>query len=728
MHFYASITNQMKPNLGQLKVFRCNSWSSIHILPRRSFSTSRWEKIQKTTFCLHQRDEIRNIAVIAHVDHGKTTLVDAMLKQSGTLENARNRIMDNKDQEKERGITILAKHTALVFPNGKRINLVDTPGHTDFGGEVERVLQMVEGFLLLVDVNEGVRPGTRYVLRKALSLKLKPLIMLNKVDRLITDFSNDKTGINVSTDLEDKLVKKVVDEIQDLFLDVATDADQLDFTILYGSGRIGLASTNYPIKIENNASPSLEPLFESIQRVIPPPKENDVAPISHLQMLVGNVEDINDDISRIAIGRIFQGNVRVNQIITIVLGNSSKQDTDLSAHECVQKKSWAKVTKIELIRGVSNFAVDSAQFGDVARVHLTPVQSKMVPEGEINTPLRECLIVGSTLCHPQSPKPWPYVMPDQPSYSLIIKENNSTWKHLEITDKNKSRFGAIKDRLQREALNNTSLRLEDASDRGKGLRILGRGLLHLGVILEDLRREGFEFELLAPETVTKKDADGNLLEPFEKVTIECKTNALSEIAPILSHRHAELGDCESIDGSGDRVIQHCRMAARTIGDLSLQIMKITKGDAVYRQEFAGFHPYVTGINTQRMNGAIVSVDSGYTTDYALSVNREKGSFFVRSGEYVYFGQVVGELNPKPGSIKQAQDMPLNVTKIKECTNMRANASDAAKRTQSGFSSDNKNMEELLSWAAPDEYVTVTPKSVRLRKQYFDGKTTKPKGK
>ena len=689
---------------------------------RYFFETSR---IHCTNSGVSHRQDIRNIAVIAHVDHGKTTLVDAMLKQSGTLENARNRIMDNKDQEKERGITILAKHTALVFPDGKRINLVDTPGHMDFGGEVERVLQMVEGFLLLVDVNEGVRPGTRYVLRKALALKLKPLIMLNKVDRLICDFSEDENNASKTNDLEDRLIKKAVDEIQDLFLDVATDAEQLDFNILYGSGRIGLASHEYPITVAKNSAASLKPLFDAIYTVIPPPKQAQSGQSDSAQMLVGNVEDLRDDVSRIAIGRIFEGSLSVNQTL-VVIGEVYNVDDD-ATNEAPRKKSWAKITKIELIQGVSSIEVKSANFGDVARVHLTPLAAKAIPANETNFPLKDCLIVGSTLCYPKNPTPWPYVMPDQPSYSLIILESTAKWKHIEVHDKNKSRFGAIRARLQKEALNNTSLKLQDVPERANALRILGRGLLHLGVILEDLRREGFEFELLAPEPVTRKDENGQLLEPFEKITIECKIQALSEIVPILTHRHADIGECESVDASGDRVIQHCTMAARTIGDLSLKVMKITRGDAVFRQEFSGFYPYLSGISTRRMNGAIVSVDDGHTTDYALSANKDKGNFFVKTGEYVYFGQVVGELNFKPGQSKQAQDMPLNVTKVKECTNMRANANEAAKRTQSGFSADNKSMEELLSWASPDELVTVTPQSVRIRKQYFDGKTTRSKG-
>ncbi|KNH04074.1 elongation factor [Perkinsela sp. CCAP 1560/4] len=648
-----------------------------------------------------------------------------MLKQSGTLQSARNRVMDNKDQEKERGITILAKHTALIFPEGKRINLVDTPGHMDFGGEVERALQMVEGFLLLVDVNEGVRPGTRYVLRKALKLKLKPLIMINKVDRMLPNLMKNDNQSAENPDDESKIVTKVVEELQDLFLDVATDADQLDMTILYGSGRMGMASAVFPFNLRAGEVPSLGPLFKAIEQVIPPPKEVVSADDSSLQMLVGNVEDINDGASRIAIGRIFAGNIAVNQILGVALDNTGGKEVEKNDQDSLQL-SAGKVTKIELICGVEKVSAQSAKFGDVARIYLSPLPNKVLAAGENLLPLRQCLIVGATLCSPKTPKAWPYIKPDLPSYSLIVLANTASWKGQEVEDKDKSRFSNIRDRLEKEALNNTSLRLENVPDRPNAIRIMGRGLLHLGVILEDLRREDYEFELLAPETVTKKDEDGNLLEPFEKVTIECKMVALGEIIPLLAHRHADLGECESVSQNGERVIQYCTMAARTISDLSLQIMKLTKGDAIYRQEFLGYLPYLKGIDTRRLNGAIVSVDDGYTTDYGLSLNKDKGNFFVRAGEYVHFGQIVGELNSKGTHMKQAQDMPLNITRIKESTNVRANAADAAKQTKSGFSSAMKSMEELLSWAASDEFVTVTPKSVRIRKQYFDGKTSRPK--
>jgi len=608
------------------------------------------------------REDVRNIAVIAHVDHGKTTLVDAMLKQSGTIADAKNRVMDSKDQEKERGITILAKHTSIL-PKGQRINIVDTPGHLDFGGEVERALQMVEGFLLLVDAHEGVKPGTRYVLRKALQLKLKPIVIYNKIDMAETN------------------IEKSTNQINDLFLDTVEDADQLEIVSLYGSGRGGYMNTT-PTK-----GGTMQPLFETIMQVIPPPKQKEGAP---LQLLVGNVDELPDG-TKIAIGRIFSGEINVKDVIRVVLENVQED---------------ALVKRIQLYKGVDKVDTQRASTGDVAVVHLAEAKGKPIP-----------LRIGCTLCDPKNVVPRQYVKPDDPTFQIIIREMAAKWKETETKEKMKSRFSNIRDRLYREAMNNTGLRLENVEGNTNALRMLGRGLLHLGVILEDLRREDFEFELQAPDVLTRQ-INGETCEPFEKLTLEFKPECLSTVTTLLVSRSAEIGETNTT--LNDRVVLECVMPVRTIGDLNIKFLQATKGDGVFQHEHAGYQPFASNIDTRRTTTALVAAEAGLTTDYGLSSNKQHGSFFVGTSEQVYPGQVVGDCTSQ-----KATDMIINVTKAKEGQGgFRANAHDAAQRTKSGFTHIEKSMEDALQWVMPDELVTVTPKSVRIRKYFFDGKTTK----
>eukprot|EP00760_Papus_ankaliazontas_P025310 PhM_4_TR2630/c0_g1_i1/m.87524/K06207/typA, bipA; GTP-binding protein len=615
------------------------------------------------------RNNVRNIAVIAHVDHGKTTLVDEMLKQSGTVSNARNRVMDSKDQEKERGITILAKHTSILVGDN-RINIVDTPGHMDFGGEVERALQMVEGFLLLVDAHEGVKPGTRFVLRKALSLKLQPIIVLNKID------------------MEEANCEKTEEAITDLFLDTVEDVDQLDLKFIYGSGRSGYMNTT------PKQGGTMQPLFDAILQHIPAPKapKND----NHLRMLVGNVDEYTEGTNtkiKVAIGRIFGGEVKPKQIVEVVRGDEHEKGI---------------VKKIELFKGVGRMDTQNAQVGDVALVHIQQPRDKEVP-----------VLIGATVCEEGHVNPWPYVKPDEPSFSLLVTESQASWKGTEVAGR-ASHLGSIRLRLMREALNNTALRVTDkgAVNGLPCIEIAGRGLLHLGVILEDMRREDYEFELLAPETMTRV-VDGEVHEPWERVLFEYKTSETNTVMQLLTAHHAEIGETNPTLGS--RVQTETFMAVRLMGDVAQKFVRTTGGDGVVVREPAGLRPMLTGIDIQRTSGALVSVDSGAVTEYALSQAAQHGVYFVQPGDQAYFGQIVGECTKL-----RNQDMPINVTRTKELVNLRANAADASKRSHGGARTQVMKLEEALTWISKGELVTVTPKSVRMRKLYFDGKTSKPR--
>lgn len=606
---------------------------------------------------LHSRVDVRNIAVIAHVDHGKTTLVDTMLSQSGTMANAHNRVMDSKDQEKERGITILAKNTAILLDNGKkRINIVDTPGHLDFSGEVERALQMVEGIILLVDAKEGVRPGTRYVLRKALSLKLKPIVCLNKIDK------------------DDSNIVKAEESVQDLFLETADDADQLDITFMYGSGRSGYMNT------EPKKEGTLAPLFSQVFSVIPPPQADTD---THLQMLVTQVEQEGE--SPVAIGRVYNGKVSVGDIVTVAL-----QDKNVDA----------LVQKICLYCGVEKMSVPSATFGDICILYLKEPIGKKVP-----------LKIGCTIAAKDNVKLLPYKEPDNPTYSLIIQESKANWKKKEAVE-NKGTFHSIQRRLEAEARVNTALQLR----RGDGeITMMGRGPLHLSVIIEDMRREGYEFEIRAPKVITQI-IDGVECEPYERLSLEFKSTLTSEIVSFLSSKMAEIGEIENL--SDDRVLMQCVLPIRSLSQLPLKFHTMTSGDGVLHHQFDSFRP-ISNADSGRETGALISVENGEVTDWSLSGLSSQGRFFVVPGDQVYYGQIIGENLKTP-----LQNLGINVCKRNEqLGGMRANANDKASSRRGSFSAHRANFEESIAWVADDEIVTVTPKSIRMRKPGFNGKTT-----
>ncbi|KAK7200443.1 elongation factor [Novymonas esmeraldas] len=609
---------------------------------------------------MHSRDDVRNIAVIAHVDHGKTTLVDTMLSQSGTVANAHNRVMDSKDQEKERGITILAKNTAILLDEGKRrINIVDTPGHLDFSGEVERALQMVEGIILLVDAKEGVRPGTRYVLRKALSLNLRPIVCLNKIDK------------------DDLSIAKTERAVEDLFLETAQDDSQLDIKFLYGSGRSGYMNE------EPKKEGTLAPLFDTIFHTVPAPKAEDA---EALQMLVAQVDEDEKNKTKIAIGRIYNGTVRTGDVVTVALED---------------KQTDALVKSIQLYCGVQKMAATSASYGDICILELQEPLAMKVP-----------LKIGGTVGKQGAVKMFPYKKPDDPTYSLILQESEASWKGKEAVEA-LGKMHAIQRRLDREAMVNTALQLKPLGT--KQVAMYGRGPLHLSVIIEDMRREGFEFEIQAPRVLTRV-VDGVECEPFERLLLEFKDHLVSEMVSFLSSKMGEIGEIEPL--SSGRVVMECVMPVRLMSNVPLKFHTITGGDGVLNHHFDSYRP-MAAIDTERDTGALISVDTGDVTDWSLSGFSTQGRFFVTPGDHVHYGQIVGE-NQKTA----LQNLGVNVCKRNEqLGGMRANANDKANSKRGAYSAVRYSFEDCVAWVTDDELVTVTPKSIRMRKPGFNGKTS-----
>ncbi|EPY23632.1 GTP-binding protein [Strigomonas culicis] len=611
---------------------------------------------------LHTRNDVRNIAVIAHVDHGKTTLVDTMLSQSGTLANAHNRVMDSKDQEKERGITILAKNTAIVFDHNdppKRINIVDTPGHLDFGGEVERALQMVEGIILLVDAKEGVRPGTRYVLRKALSLNLKPIVCINKIDK------------------DDSNIKKTESAVEDLFLETAHDDDHLDIKFMYGSGRSGFM--NHEVKKDG----TLQPLFDTIFDLVPPPKATSD---TELQMLVAQVDEDDKTGFKIAVGRIFNGKVNVGDIVTIALE---------------ERRCDAMVKKIQLYRGIEKMEVPSASFGDLCILELQEPLAQKLP-----------LKIGCTIGTQGEVRMLPYRKPDDPTYSIILQEMEASWKGKE-TDAFKGKMANLSKRLNKEAMVNTALRLKETSP--KEVTMMGRGPLHLSVIVEDMRREGYEFEIQAPRVLTR-EIDGEICEPFERLALEFKEELVGPVVSFLSSKMGEIGEIEQL--SNGRVLLHCVMPVRLMSNVPLKYHTLTSGDGVINHHFDSYRPMAAS-ESERDTGALISVDNGEVTDWSLSGLCSQGRFFVQPGDMVYFGQIIGE-NTKTA----LQNQGVNICKRNDqLGGMRSNANDKANSRRGSYQAQRYTFEDCVAWVTDDELVTVTPKSIRMRKPGFTGKTT-----
>ncbi len=584
---------------------------------------------------------IRNIAIVAHVDHGKTTLVDAMLKQSGAFrenEQLEERVMDSGDIERERGITILAKNTSLMYGDTK-INIIDTPGHADFGGEVERGLKMADGILLLVDAFEGCMPQTRFVLKKALALNLKPIVVVNKIDR------------------PNARPYEVVDEVLELLIDLDATDEQLDSPVVYASARDGYASLSPEEKGEN-----LKCLFDLIMETIPAPTGELDAPF---QMLVSNI-DYDEYTGRIAIGKIERGSINVNAPVTVCRGDKTEN---------------AKITKLFTYANLGKVVAESASVGDIVAL------SGMA---DIN--------IGDTVCDPSAPEPLPFVEIDRPVLSMTFSVNDSPFAGLEgeyVTSRH------LRDRLYRELLSNISLEVKD-TDSTESFTVSGRGELHLSVLIEEMRRQGYEFQVSKPEVITKT-IDGVLCEPIERLTIDVPEEFTGTVMEGVGARKAELINmAPSANG-------FCRMEfkipARGLVGYRDKLLTETRGTCVMNHVFDGYEPFKGEIPT-RNRGSLVAFEQGEAIAYGIFGAQDRGTMFISPGEKVYEGMVVGENS-------RQDDIVVNVCKRKQATNTRASGSDEAVRLTTPRV---MSLEQCIDFLGPDELLEVTPEHLRIRKR------------
>jgi GTP-binding protein len=589
------------------------------------------------------RDDVRNLAIIAHVDHGKTTLVDAMLWQSGTFgahEHVAERVMDSIDLEREKGITIMAKNTSIHFL-GTRINIIDTPGHADFGGEVERTLKMVDGVLLLVDASEGPLPQTRFVLRKALEAGLPPIVVINKIDR------------------PDARAAEVLNEVFDLFIDLDATEDQLDFPVLYcnaRAGRCGLAA--------DTLEDTLKPLFEEIVRSVPPPRFDPAMP---LQLLFTNL-DYDDYVGRLAIGRIFNGRVRKAQEVAVCRLDGTFPP--------------AKVSLLYGYDGLRRVEIAEAGPGDIVAIAGL-----------------EQVSIGETLSERENPRALPHIKIDEPTISMVLSVNDSPFsgrdgKH--VTSRK------LKERLEKEALTNVSIRLEP-TDTPEAFQVSGRGELQLAILIEMMRREGYEMSVGKPEVITRRVDDGPLLEPMEQLVIDCPEEYIGVVTQQMGVRKGRM--TKMINHGSGRVRIEFRVPSRGMIGFRSEFLTDTRGTGIMNHLFDGWDVW-QGEIAHRTNGALVSDRAGRTTAYAIEGLQPRGELFIAPGEEVYEGMVVGE-NARPN------DLDVNITKEKKLTNMRASGSDDAVRL---VPPRIMNLEQALEFIREDEMVEVTPHSFRLRKR------------
>jgi GTP-binding protein len=595
--------------------------------------------------------QIRNIAIIAHVDHGKTTLVDAMLKQTGIFranQEVAERVMDSGDLERERGITILAKNTALFFHDTK-INIVDTPGHSDFGGEVERALRMVDGVVLLVDASEGPLPQTRYVLQKALAAKLPPVVVLNKIDRA------------------DARPKEVLNEIYDLFIDLDATEDQLDFPVIYTNAREGVAH-----RAQGDSSRDLLPLFEAIIEKIPAPAGD---PAATLQIQVMNL-DYSDFLGRIAIGRVFNGTLLRGSEVGIAKLDGKLQST--------------KITKLFTFRGLERDEAEKAEAGDIVAIAGV-----------------EGIQIGETLTSLETPAPLEPLLIDEPTLAMIFTVNSGPLSGREgsyLTSRD------LRDRLQKELLTNVSIRVED-TDTPESFRVLGRGELQLAILIETMRREGFELMVGKPEIVVHTEK-GKKLEPLERLVVDIPENYIGIILETLGARRGEM--LKMANHNSGRVRMDFKIPSRGLIGLRSQLMTDTRGTALIHSIFDGWIEYA-GEMALRPTGALVADRAGLSTAYALWYLQERGELFIGPTVDVYEGMIVGENT-------REQDMEVNVTREKKLTNMRSSTADEAIRL---IPHRQLSLEQAIEFIADDEFVEITPKSIRLRKKVLSA-TRRPR--
>jgi GTP-binding protein len=597
--------------------------------------------------------QIRNIAIIAHVDHGKTTLVDAMLRQSGTFranEAVADRVMDSNDLEKERGITILAKNTAIHYLDSK-INIVDTPGHADFGGEVERALKMVDGVVLLVDASEGPLPQTRYVLSKALEAKLTPILVINKIDR------------------PDARPQEVVNEVYDLFIDLDADEDVLDFPIIYTNGKAGTATMDL-------ATPGtdLKPLFDLIVKTISPAKGDSEG---SLQILVTNL-DYSDYLGRLAIARVFNGTLKTGQEVAVSRTDGSLQNV--------------KITKLFSFDGLKRTDITETVIGDIVAIAGVPG-----------------ITIGESFTSIENPAPLPLIKIDEPTIAIQFSVNNSPFAGREgqyVTSRN------IKERLEKELLTNVSIRVEDTGSP-ETFKVLGRGELQLSVLIEMMRREGFELMVSRPEIVTRR-IDDKLMEPNEHLTVDVPENFVGTVIERLGPRKGEMTKMTN-HGSG-RVRMEFMIPSRGLIGLRSEMLTETRGTIIMNSIADGYVPY-QGEIPQRPSGALISDRNGTTTTYALNGLQDRGILFVGDGTEVYEGMVVGEHS-------RDNDLDVNAVREKKLTNMRASGSDDALRL---VPFKDLTLEQSIEFIADDELVEVTPKSLRMRKKVLQANRRPRKG-
>lgn len=597
-----------------------------------------------------KREDIRNIAIIAHVDHGKTTLVDELLKQSGVFrenQEVEERVMDSNDIERERGITILSKNTAVHYKNTK-INIIDTPGHADFGGEVERVLKMVNGVVLVVDAFEGPMPQTKFVLKKALELKLPVIVCINKIDR------------------PEARPDAVIDETLELFMDLDADDSQLDCPFVYASAKGGYAILELDDKPEN-----MIPLFETILEYIPAPEGD---PDAATQVLISTI-DYNEYVGRIGVGKVDNGTIRVNQDVIVV------------NHHEPDKQKRVKISKLYEFDGLNKIEVKEAGIGSIVAI-----------SGIAD------ISIGDTICSPEHPDPIPFQKISEPTISMQFKVNDSPFAGQEgkfVTSRH------LRDRLFRELNTDVSLRVEDTDDMDS-FKVSGRGELHLSVLIENMRREGYEFAVSKAEVLYKEDENGKLLEPMELVYIDVPDEFTGTVIDKLSQRKGELRNMEMSNGAYTRL--EFSIPSRGLIGYRGDFLTDTKGNGIMNTAFDGYAPYKGEIQ-YRKNGSLIAFETGEALTYGLFNAQERGTLFITPGERVYAGMVVGQ-NAK------TDDIEINVCRAKHLTNTRASGSDDALKLSPPRI---LSLEEALDFIDTDELLEVTPKSLRIRKKILDSR-------
>lgn len=602
---------------------------------------------------MSKREDLRNIAIIAHVDHGKTTLVDAMLKQGGVFrenQHVDERVMDNNDIEKERGITILSKNTSLMY-NGVKINIVDTPGHADFGGEVERVLKMVDGVLVLVDAFEGCMPQTRFVLKKALALNLKPIIVINKIDR------------------PNARPYEVVDEVLELFLELDATEEQFNSPVVFASARDGYA-TRHP----ENHDGSMKPLFDMILENVNPPEGDEDAP---LQFLISNI-DYDDYVGTMALGRVERGVIKVGQSTALCSKDGSTRNV--------------KVGKIYQFQGLNRVEVTEAKVGDIVNVSGL---------GKIN--------IGETLCDANCIEPLPFVEIDEPTLSMTFSVNNSPFAGQDgefVTSRH------LRDRLFKEMETNVSLKVEE-TDSADAFKVSGRGELHLSVLIETMRRQGYEFQVSRPVVINKK-IDGKMMEPIELLMIDVPEDCVGVVIDKLAERKAQM--INMTGGNGGYTRLEFKIPSRGIIGYRSILMTDTRGNGVMNHVLSGYEEFKGDIPA-RQRGSLVAFETGESVTYGLFNAQDRGTMFIGPGEQVYSGMIVGENS-------RVDDVEVNVCKKKHVTNMRASGSDEALRL---VPHTVLSLEQCIEFIADDELLEVTPKHLRLRKKILD-KTLRAKAR